>query len=130
MSNDGDPTESARIDRWLWAARAFKSRSIASQACTGGKVSLNDNNAKPHKPIRIGDVVSFRAGYAEKQWKVVAISEKRGPASVAQTLYEDLSPPPPPRPKSVAPEGEIAPLQPSRRPNKRERRQIGNLKRG
>jgi ribosome-associated heat shock protein Hsp15 len=115
-----------RIDKWLWAARAYKTRSIAAEACDGGKVTINANRAKPHKLVRPGDLVAFRAGSFDKSWKVVAIAERRGPASVAQTLYEDLTPAPPPRPQG----GEEQPwryTQPridGRRPDKRERRQL------
>ncbi len=129
----GDPKEEAtRIDKWLWAARAYKTRSIATEACDGGKVSVNDNRAKPHKVVRPGDHVVFRAGDFDKSWKVVAIAERRGPASLAQTLYEDLTLPPPPRPEQVATEPwrYTQPDPNSRRPNKRERRQLGRLKKG
>jgi len=121
-----EPT--TRIDKWLWAARAYKTRSLASEACSGGKVTINDNSAKPHKLVRQGDIVAFHSGSYEKRWKVCAIAERRGPASVARELYEDLTPPPPPRPDHPA----IDPLfrePPSRRPNKRERRQLGRMKR-
>ncbi len=122
--------ESTRIDKWLWAARAFKTRSLAADACDGGKVTINDNRAKPHKLVRPGDLIVFRAGAFDKSWKVVAIAERRGPASVAQTLYEDRTPPPPPRPEQPAHEDwrYTQPDPESRRPNKRERRQLERFK--
>ncbi len=131
MSDDAKD-EGTRIDKWLWAARAYKTRSIASAACDGGKVSINDNRAKPHKVVRPGDRVVFRAGDFDKSWKVISIAERRGPASIAQTLYEDLTPPPPPRPQQAATEQwrYAQPDPDSRRPNKKERRQIGRLKKG
>lgn len=117
-----------RIDRWLWAARAYKTRSIASQACNGGKVTVNDSSAKPHKLVRPGDEVEFRAGAFDKRWKILALSEQRGPAPTAQALYQDLTPPPPPREdKPYLDASYLAPR--SRRPNKRERRQIDRFKR-
>lgn len=117
-----------RIDKWLWAARAYKTRSMAAQACDGGRVTVNDVGAKPHKQVRPGDVVDFRNGPSARRWRVLAIAERRGPASVAQTLYEDLTPPPPPRPEAAQAGRFMEP--PSRRPNKRERRQLDRLKRG
>jgi len=124
--DESDSNSTTRIDKWLWAARAYKTRSIATQACSGGKVRLNDSGAKPHKSVRAGDVVTFRAGSFDKRWKILAISERRGPASTAQALYEDLTPPRPQR--SVTDEAYREPR--SRRPNKRERRQIDKIKRG
>ncbi len=131
MPGDRNP-ESTRIDKWLWAARAYKTRSIAAEACDGGKVTINGNRAKPHKLVRAGDTVVFRSGDFDKTWEVEAIGERRGPASVAQTLYEDRTPPPPPRPQP--PPGQewryTRPDAAGRRPNKRERRQLDRLKKG
>src|SRR5690606_17018920 len=98
--------------------------SLATQACSGGKVTINDSNAKPHKLVRTGDIVGFRAGHVEKRWRVLAIADRRGPASVAQTLYEDLTPPPAPSPSPPAVDGWRYTQQDSGRPNKRERRQL------
>jgi ribosome-associated heat shock protein Hsp15 len=130
--SDAPDKDATRIDKWLWAARAYKTRSIAAQACDGGKVTVNDNGAKPHKLVRPGDVVGFRTGSVDRRWRVAAIAERRGPASVAQTLYEDLAPPPPPRPAEAdrTAEGWRHAEPASRRPNKRERRQLDRLKRG
>lgn len=118
-----------RIDRWLWVARFYKSRALAAEACDGGKVEVNDYAAKPHKLVRTGDMVSFTHPSGRKELKVLALSERRGPAPQARLLYEDLSPPPPPR------EGHPAFLPPPSfrlpglgRPTKRERRQIERLR--
>ncbi len=127
---EAESATATRIDKWLWAARAYKTRSLAAQACIGGKVSLNDCNAKPHKLVRAGDVIVFRAGLTDKRWKVLGVAERRGPASVAQSLYEDLTPPPPPRPELPAIDGWRFTQPSSGRPNKRDRRQLGRLKRG
>jgi ribosome-associated heat shock protein Hsp15 len=110
---------STRADRWLWAARAFKSRTLAADACDGGKVTVNGVGAKPHKLIRPGDELVLTTGNGKRILKVVGLAERRGPASVARTLYEDLSPPPPPRDPTM-PRRDPG----SGRPSKRERRQL------
>jgi ribosome-associated heat shock protein Hsp15 len=127
-----DPSGGAtRIDKWLWAARAYKSRSMAAEACDGGKVTINANRAKPHKLVRPGDLVAFRAGTVDKSWKVIEIAERRGPASFAQTLYEDLTPPPPPRPpgEDQQPWRYTSPQIDGGRPDKRQRRQLERIRR-
>ena len=78
-----------RIDKWLWAARFYKTRSLAAQAVAGGKVELNGERAKPAKAIQVGDTLSVRNGPYEHVIVVRILSEQRGPASVAQTLYEE-----------------------------------------
>lgn len=123
----GEPsnTASTRVDRWLWAARAFKSRSLAQQACEGGKVRVNDAGAKPHKAVRAGDLIEISTSDGTRRWRVLELAERRGPASVARTLYEDLTPPPVPEP--------VDPFLPRRergagRPTKRERRQLDRFR--
>ena len=80
-----------RIDKWLWSARFFKTRSLAAQAVDSGKVSLNGERCKPAKEIRIGDKLNVRAGEFQWQVHVRGLSDKRGPASLAQTLYEETA---------------------------------------
>ena len=86
------------MDKWLWAARFFKSRSLAAAACDGGKVDVNRISAKPAKLIRARDVLRITLRSGKKIIKVLALAERRGPALRAQLLYEDLTPPPPPEP--------------------------------
>ena len=76
-----------RIDKWLWAARFYKTRSRATDAVGGGKVHVNDERAKPAKLIRVGDQLEIRLGTYLHTVKVVGLSERRGPASVAARLY-------------------------------------------
>lgn len=78
-----------RIDKWLWAARFFKTRSLAAQAVDGGRVHLNDQRVKPAKEVKPGDTLSISIG--ELEWTVVvrALSERRGPAPEARLLYEE-----------------------------------------
>ena len=118
--------DAVRMDRWLWAARFFKSRTLASKACDGGKVEVNGFRSKPHKLIKIGDIVEFSVGDWRRKAKIIQLSERRGPASVARLLYEDLSPPPPTREKELF----FTPQRPkgSGRPTKHERKQLKKLK--
>ena len=128
MAEQTKPDETVRLDRWLWAARFYKSRSLASDACDGGKIEVNGHPAKPHKLVRVNDEIVFTHPSGPKELKVTALGERRGPASEARLLYEDHSPPPPPREKSfyVAP----PPLRSAGmgRPTKRERRETERLR--
>jgi ribosome-associated heat shock protein Hsp15 len=84
-----DQDDRVRIDKWLWAARFFKTRSLATDAVDGGKVEVNGERAKPSKLIKSGDEIRLRLGPYEHTLMVRALGERRGPASVAQTLYEE-----------------------------------------
>ena len=78
-----------RIDKWLWAARFYKTRSVAQAAVEGGKVKLNGERVKPAKDVRVGDRLDLNIATQDWTITVHALSDKRGPASVAQTLYEE-----------------------------------------
>jgi ribosome-associated heat shock protein Hsp15 len=78
-----------RVDKWLWAARFFKTRALATEAVLGGHVHLNGARVKPAKEVRPGDTLSIRIGTVEWTVVVVTLADKRGPASVARTLYEE-----------------------------------------
>jgi len=80
---------SVRIDKWLWAARFFKTRSVAQQAVEGGKVRVNGERVKPAKDLRVGDELAIQIGNAEWLIRVEQLSDKRGPATVARTLYAE-----------------------------------------
>ena len=84
-----DPETRVRLDKWLWAARFYKTRSLASEAVAGGKVDVNGERAKPAKAIKPGDEIRVRLTPYEHIIIVRALAERRGPASVAQTLYEE-----------------------------------------
>ncbi len=88
---DSNNVESSRvrIDKWLWAARFFKTRSMAAQAVEGGKVKVDDERVKPARPVRVGDRLTIRIGGYEWTITVRALSERRGPATVARGLYEE-----------------------------------------
>ncbi len=83
-----DPTP-VRVDKWLWAARFYKTRSLAAEAIDGGKVQVNGDRAKPSKTVRPGDEVRVRIGPYEHIVVVDGTAERRGPAAVAATLYTE-----------------------------------------
>lgn len=82
-------TESVRIDKWLWAARFFKTRSLATDAVDGGRVRQNGERIKPARSVKIGDVLMIDNGATEWEVVVQALSDVRGSATVAQTLYAE-----------------------------------------
>lgn len=121
--------DSLRLDKWLWHARFFKSRSLATKFCASGKLRINKTViAKAHHPLRVDEVLTFPKGPHIRVIKVLALSTRRGPAAEAQTLYEDLAPPqprakgkPPPPPAGMRDPG-------SGRPTKSQRRATDKLK--
>ena len=116
-----------RIDKWLWAARFYKTRSVAAAAVAGGKVQLNDARVKPAKPVKIGDRLVVRAGPYEWLITVVGLSGKRGPASEAQNLYQESEESHQAREQiALARKAErlAAPAYAKGRPSKRDRRRI------
>ena len=126
QNHDGGTSEKAsvRIDKWLWAARCFKTRSLSGEACTGGKVQINGKTAKASSAVKPGDLVEARTPGGPRVLFVLALAERRGPAKVAQTLYEDRTPEPEPRPA-------LPPLLRNRgmgRPTKRDRRRMERLR--
>jgi ribosome-associated heat shock protein Hsp15 len=122
-----DPLESVRLDKWLWAARVFKTRSLATAACDGGKVDVNAQAAKPAKGLRRGDVIRVSLPPdRHRVLKVALVGDRRGSASVARALFEDLTPPAPPRTRLAPPPRR---LPGAGRPTKRERRELDRLRR-
>jgi ribosome-associated heat shock protein Hsp15 len=81
--------EAVRLDKWLWAARFFKTRSLATEAVNGGKVELNALRPKPSKDVKVGDLVRVRIGPFVHAVTVRALSERRGPAAAAALLFEE-----------------------------------------
>jgi ribosome-associated heat shock protein Hsp15 len=80
-----------RLDKWLWAARFFKTRSLATQEIDKARVQVNEHDAKPSREVKIGDTVALRQGTTMRTVVVRAISAQRGPAPVAQQLYEETA---------------------------------------
>jgi len=120
-----EPGASVRIDRWLLAARVFKTRTFAQQACAGGKVTVNDARATAHRPVRVGDRVRIHGPRGRRDLVVLALAERRLPAPDAKLLYEDESPPPPARPDPPPMYREPR----SGRPSKRDRRTLDRIRR-
>ncbi len=89
--------DSVRVDRWLWAARLYKTRTAAAAACSGGLVKLNDNAVKPAAKLKVGDRVRAQAPRGLVILEVAQLAEKRLAPAPARELYVDHSPPPPPR---------------------------------
>jgi len=121
---------SVRLDKWLWAARFFKTRSVARDAVSGGKVHLNGNRAKPGRTISAGDELRIKRGEEEYVITIVEASMRRGPAVVARTLYEE-SEENRSRREALAEERKLERQQRftrERRPDKRQRRNIVRFK--
>ena len=126
----GDANGRVRLDKWLWAARFYKSRSLAKTAVEGGKVHLNDARVKAAKEIRVGDTLAITRGEAVQTVVVTGIAERRGSATVAATLYAETT-------ESIDARESIRAQRrmeragltvPKRRPSKRDRRQLRNMK--
>ncbi len=83
--------EAVRIDKWLWAARFFKTRSAATEAVAGGRVTVNDARVKPAREVRPGDTVEVRKGPVQWTVTVLGVADKRGSATVASGLYEETA---------------------------------------
>src|SRR5689334_90352 len=88
---DADAASAVRFDRWLWAARFFKTRALAAEAISGGRVHLNGARTKPARPTRIGDTVRVQRGEIETVIVVRGIAEQRRPAPEAALLYEETA---------------------------------------
>ena len=121
-----------RLDKWLWAARFFKTRSLATAEIGKGRINVNEQPAKPARALRIGDRVELRQGLVTRTVTVLGLSESRGPAPVAQALYEET-------PESIAKREKEAEqrrvaAEPSQtieqgRPTKRDRRKLADWNR-
>lgn len=123
---------SVRIDKWLWAARFFKTRALASKACDLGRIRSNEIEAKPARDVRVGDMLRVRNDGGEFHIEVLQLSDVRGPAAVAQGLYRETEESKQQRLREAAERKamqEFAPL-PEHRPSKRDRRRIIQFRTG
>ena len=118
-----------RIDKWLWAARFFKTRAMAARACELGRIESNGQSAKPAREVRVGDLLRVKNDSGEFQVEVQGLSEMRGPAAVAQTLYRETDASREARLK-LAEERKAMPRIEARegRPSKRDRREVNRLR--
>ncbi len=125
-----EPT--VRIDKWLWAARFFKTRSLASQAVKGGKVHRNGKRIKPSHSVRVGDTLQIQQGFDQKTVVVQGLSERRGPASEAMHLYRETEESRRQREEKAQQRRLLAKTVPRPRgkPSKKERRHIIRFTRG
>lgn len=118
-----------RIDKWLWAARFYRTRAKAKEAIDGGKVHINGNRAKPSKELSVGDILELTQGWDEKTVEVKALSDTRRSAQIAQELYEETA-------ESIAKRERIteqrkaagSQVRSEGRPNKKDRRLIHQFK--
>jgi ribosome-associated heat shock protein Hsp15 len=117
---------SVRMDKWLWAARFFKTRALAARACELGRIQSNGQLAKPARDVRIGDMLRVTNDGGDFQVEVLLLSEVRGPASIAQTLYRETDESRELRAKAAAERKAMAQFEqlPEGRPSKRDRREI------
>jgi ribosome-associated heat shock protein Hsp15 len=117
---------SVRIDKWLWAARFFKTRALAARACDLGRIRSNGQSAKPARDVRIGDMLRVTNDGGEFEVQVLLLSEIRGPATVAQTLYRETETSKESRQKAAAERKALRQFEelPAGRPSKRDRRHI------
>lgn len=129
MNDSHDTDERTRLDKWLWAARFFKHRTLATDAVEGGKIQLNNLRVKPAKDVKIGDRVDIQIDETHFTVVVTGIAEKRGSATVAQTLYRET-------PESIAAREQAREQRKLAatpgadlhgRPTKRDRRRIGRF---
>jgi len=126
------PTTAIRLDKWLWAARFFKTRALAKQMIDGGKVSYNGQRAKAGKTVLIGDLIKFRQGYDDKEVQVLALAEHRKDATFANTLYQETETSITTREKANLARQQGFLLSPAgdRKPDKKQRRKLRQLKDG
>jgi ribosome-associated heat shock protein Hsp15 len=119
-----------RVDKWLWAARFFKTRSLATHACELGRIHSNGQSAKPAREVKVGDLLQVKNEGGEFEVEVLILSEVRGPATVAQTLYRETEASRESRLK-LAEERKTTPhFEASRegKPSKRDRRDLDRLR--
>lgn len=117
-----------RVDVWLWAARFFKTRSLAKQAIDGGKIEVNGAHCKPAKCLQVGDVLRITRGVERLEVAVLALSERRGPASAAQALYRESAASVQARAAQREQHRLVGVQAPPQRPDKHDRRALRRLK--
>jgi ribosome-associated heat shock protein Hsp15 len=122
---------SVRMDKWLWAARFFKTRALAQKSCEMGRIESNGHLAKAARDVRIGDMLKIKNEGGEYEVEVLTLSEMRGPAAVAQTLYRETEASSELRLKLAAAQKALQQMEgylPAVKPSKRDRRQINRFR--
>lgn len=130
MNDQQGTSRKLRLDKWLWAARFFKTRSLAKAAIDGGKVHLDGQRVKVSKEISMGDLLQIRQGWDEKTVQVMQLSDQRRGAPQAEMLYEETSESAIKREKEAAARKAAGGMidRPANRPTKKQRRQIHRFK--
>lgn len=130
MEHENKPMTSVRMDKWLWAARFFKTRALAARACDLGRIQSKGQPAKPSRDVRVGDMLQIKNEGGDFQVEVLLLSEVRGPAAVAQTLYRETEASQEARRKLTEERKALQQFEnlPEGRPSKRDRRQINRLR--
>ncbi|KZC22865.1 RNA-binding protein [Rhodanobacter thiooxydans] len=129
MSKPPDPPMTdLRADVWLWAARFFKTRSLAKQAIDGGRIDVNGAGCKPAKSLRAGDRLKIGRGEERLEVEVVALSDRRAPAAVAQALYVETAASRAARELAREQQRLVGPSGPPKRPDKQARRELRRLR--
>ena len=124
--------DAVRVDKWLWAARFFKTRALATEAVLGGHVQVNGARVKPAKDVRVGDVLQIRIGTLEWTVDVCALADRRGSATVARSLYDERPDSKEAREQQVLQRRLAKPIGADlgSRPTKQDRRRLDALRRG
>lgn len=119
-----------RADKWLWAARFFKTRALAARACDLGRIESGGHTVKPSREVRVGDLLQVKNDSGTFEVKVLILSEIRGPASIAQTLYEETEESKQLRLKAAEERKMMSLFEPPRegRPSKRDRRELDRFR--
>ncbi|MDE1462462.1 ribosome-associated heat shock protein Hsp15 [Spartinivicinus poritis] len=130
MAKDKQETDKIRLDKWLWAARFFKTRNLAKEAIEGGKVHYNGVRTKPSKEPQVGDQLTIRQGWDERVIVIKALSDQRRGAPEAQLLYEETAESITKREAHAAERKSVyaSQLSPDKRPTKKQRRDIRQFK--
>ncbi len=130
MKSTSVESTSVRLDKWLWAARFFKTRALAKAAIEGGKVHYNGARAKPGRAVEVGAMLRLRKGFEEMTVEVLALSEHRGPAPVARELYRETEESQSQRERNaeMRRQSRLAQVVPDQKPTKKQRRDLQRLK--
>jgi len=117
-----------RIDKYLWCIRVYKSRTLASQACEGGKVKISGERVKPSYHVKTGDIISVQQGYIKRVYKVLGMLEKRVSAQIAVKYAEDITPEDEKLKQEIARRSYIQSYKTKGRPTKKERRVLDKVR--